>query len=88
MSDPEAERPTGQFGALWGVLGLLLVFGAVGSATFVYGLLGALGGSVVGLAVAAVGLLVALLALLFLVGILYRVDRLRGAVGRRVELFE
>jgi hypothetical protein len=88
VSSPSDERPVWRTGTLWGVLGVLLVFGAVGSATFVFGLLGALAGSLVGIVVAAVGLFVAFLALLLTVGILYRVDRYRGALGRRVELFE
>jgi hypothetical protein len=70
------------------VLAVLLVLGAVGTATFVYGLLALLGGSLLGVVAIAVGLLVAVLASLFMLGILYRVDRYRGAVGRRVEFFE
>ena len=88
MSSPPTETPTWTTGTLWGILAILLVFGAVGSATFVYGLLGALAGAWIDLAVAAFGALVAFLALLFMIGILYRVDRYRGAVGRRVQLFE
>jgi heme A synthase len=88
MSSAAAERPVWRTGALWGILAVLLVFGAVGSATLVFGLLGIVSGSVFGLAEASVGALVAFLALLFTVGILYRVDRYRGAVGRRVEFFE
>ena len=88
MSSPPAETPVWKTGSLWGVLAVLLVFGAAGSATFVYGFLGLLGGSLVGAIAAAFGATVAFLALLFMIGILYRVDRYRGAVGRRVEFFE
>ena len=73
---------------LWGILAALLVAGTVGAATFVYGLLALLSGSVWGLASLALGGLVAVLAFLFMAGILYRVDRYRGANQRRVELFE
>jgi len=88
MSSPAEERPSWRTGSLWGVLAVLLVLGAVGTATFVYGLLALLGGSLLGVAAIAIGLLVAFLASLFMLGILYRVDRYRGAVGRRVEFFE
>ena len=88
MSSPEAAGPVWRTGSLWGVLAVLLVVGAVGSATFVYGLLAVLGGHPLGAVEAGVGVGVAVLACLFMVGILYRVDRYRGAVGRRVELFE
>ena len=88
MSSPEPEPPVWRTGALWGILAVLLVFGAVGSATFVYGLLAVLGGTIIGIAEAALGAVVAILASLFMIGILYRVDRYRGAVGRKVEFFE
>lgn len=88
MNSPSEEKPVWKTGTLWGVLAVLLVFGAVGSATFVYGLLGVLAGAWLDAAVAGLGAVVAILALLFMIGILYRVDRYRGAVGRRVQLFE
>jgi len=88
MSEPAEERPVWKTGSLWGVLAVLLVFGAVGSATFVYGVLAAIGGDLFGFAEAGLGFVVALLAALFMVGVLYRVDRYRGAVGRRLDLFE
>jgi hypothetical protein len=84
----DVERPVWRTGALWGVLAVLLVFGAVGLATFVYGLLDLFAGAWLGGAVAAFGAVVAVLALLFVIGILYRVDRYRGAVARRVEFLE
>jgi hypothetical protein len=84
----EASRPAWSTAPLWGILALLLVFGTVGAATFVYGLLGLLSGSLWGLAALALGGLVAVLAFLFMAGILYRVDRYRGANQRVVKLFE
>jgi len=87
LSDP-AERPTWKTGALWGVLAVLLVFGTVGAATFVYGLLGVVAGNPFDLIAIALGAVVAALAFLFIAGILYRVDRYRGAAQRRVDLFE
>jgi hypothetical protein len=82
------NRPTWSTAPLWGILALLLVFGTVGAATFVYGFLDLLSGSLWGLAAVAIGGLVAALAFLFMAGILYRVDRYRGANQRRVEFFE
>jgi hypothetical protein len=73
---------------LWGVLAVFLVLGSVGGATFVYGLTFAVQGAWVGFLIAGFGAFVAFLAFLFTAGILYRVDRYRGANGRRVELFE
>ena len=83
-----AERPTWNTAPLWGILAVLLVFGTVGAATVVYGVLAVVGGSLGALAIAAVGAVVAVLSFLFMAGILYRVDRYRGANARRVELFE
>jgi hypothetical protein len=64
------------------------VVGTVGAATFVDGFLSLLSGSLWGLLPLAVGGVVAVFSLLFMAGILYRVDRYRGANQRRVELFE
>jgi len=83
-----AEPPRWRTNVLWGILAVLLVFGSVGSATFVYGLAWLATGDWVGSLVAVGGALVAVLAFLFMAGILYRVDRYRGKNGRRVELFE
>jgi hypothetical protein len=88
VSESEAAAPLWRTGSLWGVLAVLLVVGALGSAGLVYGLLAVLGGALLGAVEAGVGAGVAFLAFLFMVGILYRVDRYRGAVGRRVELLE
>ena len=84
----ESERPVWRTNVLWAVLAVFLVFGSVGAATFVYGLTWIMAGAWFGAPVAAFGAAVAVLAFLFIVGILYRVDRYRGANGRRVELFE
>ena len=88
MSSPPEEKPVWQTGSLWGVLAVLLVIGAVGLATLVYGLLALLAGAVLGALAVVGGAGIAFLAALFMIGILYRVDRYRGAVGRRIELFE
>ena len=87
MSEP-SDRPVWRTNVLWGVLAVFIVIGSAGGATFVYGLTWVMAGAWLGLAVAAFGAFVALLAFLFIVGILYRVDRYRGANDRRVELFE
>lgn len=87
MSEP-AETPVWKTGALWGILGVFLVVGTVGAATVVYGLLGVLTGNLYDLLAVAFGAVVAALAFLFMAGILYRVDRYRGATQRRVEFFE
>jgi hypothetical protein len=88
VTEPDSPPEKAKTGWLWGVLLVLLVFGAVGSATFVDGLLGLLDGAWFSGVLAAIGAVVALLSVLFLIGILYRVDRLRGAIGRKVALFE
>lgn len=87
MSD-DAGRPKWNTGPLWGILLLFLLLGTVGAATFVYGLLDVLGGNFVGLVAVILGGLLAFVAFLFLAGILYRVDRYRGANLRRMEIFE
>lgn len=87
MSEP-TETPVWKTGALWGILAVLLVVGTVGAATVVYGLVGATAGNLYDLIVVAGGAVVAVLAFLFMAGILYRVDQYRGAAQRRVEFFE
>jgi hypothetical protein len=83
-----ADPPTWRTGALWGILAVLLVFGTTGAATAVYGFLGVLSGDPFSVIALVLGAVVAVLAFLFIAGILYRVDRYRGANLRRVELFE
>jgi biopolymer transport protein ExbB/TolQ len=80
--------PKWKTGTLWGILAIFLVVGTVGAATVVYGLFGLAQGDVGDLAAVAVGAIVAVLAFLFMAGILYRVDRYRGATERRIDLFE
>ncbi len=83
-----APAPKWNTGPLWGILAVLLVFGTVGAATFVYGILGVVAGSLTALVAVAIGGVVAVLAFLFMAGILYRVDRYRGVNQRRIEFFE
>ena len=87
MSEP-AETPQWKTGTLWGVLGVLLIVGTLGAATLVYGLLGTFAGNPYFLLAVVPGGLVAVLAFLFMAGILERVDRYRGVTQRRIELFE
>ena len=87
MTDAD-PRPQWKTGILWGILALFLIVGAAGSATVVYGLSGLVTGDLWDLVAVLVGAVVAALAFLFMAGILYRVDRYRGANERRVELFE
>lgn len=77
-------------GTLWGVLAALLLAGTLGAAYFVYGITVFWNGGAwwTGALAVAVGLPVAAFSFLLLAGILYRVDRIRGVVRRRVELFE
>jgi hypothetical protein len=84
----EPSRPRWRTGTLWLILAVLLALGSVAGATCVYGALALAAGSLVGIPILVSGALGAFLAFLFTVGILYRVDRYRGATGRRVELFE
>lgn len=82
--------PPYRTGVLWGVLALFLLTGTLGAAGVVYGFTGLLAAGrwwVDGPVLLASGL-VAVLSLLFLSGILYRVDRLRGVAHREVRLFE
>jgi hypothetical protein len=88
LSSAPAEAPRWRTGWLWGILAIFLVFGAVGLATVVFGITLLYAGSWLGLLFAAGGGFGALLAFLFTAGILYRVDRYRGALTGRVELFE
>jgi hypothetical protein len=83
-----AAPPKWRTGVLWGILAVLLVLGTVGAATVVDGVLGLVGGDPYALIAVALGAVVAGLAFLFMAGILYRVDRYRGANLRRIDLFE
>ena len=89
MSESE---PVPQFrtGALWGVLAVLLVIGTVAAAAVVYGVTNLLlGGSWwIALLSIGVGAFVSVVALLLMLGVLYRVDRFRGTPHKEVRLFE
>ena len=90
MSEPVAapSPPPASTGVLWGILALFLVFGAVGLAAIVYGLETVGSAPWVGALAMGSGATGAFLAFLFTAGILYRVDRYRGANRRKVALFE
>ncbi len=77
-------------GVIWGVLGVLVIFGTAASAFFVWGVLGLVSGPDYAFSgfVAVVGAFVAVYVILLIAGILYRIDRLRGTPHRRIELFE
>ena len=83
-----APKPVWKTGWLWGILAGLLLVGTIGAATFVYGLTGLVAGDGYSVITLVLGAFVAVLAFLFLAGILYRVDKYRGTPQRRVELFE
>ncbi|HTW39670.1 MAG TPA: hypothetical protein VMF04_02275 [Thermoplasmata archaeon] len=87
MSEP-IETPVWKTGWLWGILSVLLLVGTVGAATFVYGITGLAVGDGYAVITTVLGGFVAVLAFLFMAGVLYRVDKYRGTPQRRVELFE
>lgn len=87
MSD-STEQPVWKTGTLWGILAVFLVIGTVGAGTLVYGLTGLVAGDPFDVLAVGIGGVVAALAFLFMAGVLYRVDRYRGATERRFELFE
>lgn len=84
-----AARPL-RTGALWIVLTLLLMGGTIASAFVVWAVLGIWSTHAVLLygPIAVGAAVVAILALLLLTGMLYRVDRIRGVPHREVRLFE
>jgi hypothetical protein len=86
----EEIPPSYRTWTLWLVLAFFLLVGTVAGAFVVYGVSGviATGAILPGLPIALVAGTVAVLALLFLAGLLYRVDRLRGVPHREVRLFE
>jgi CHASE2 domain-containing sensor protein len=88
MSETSRSERKASTAALWGLLAVLLVLGTVALATFVYGLLGLLAGGWLDLVPLVGGAFGSFLVFLLTAGILYRVDRYRGAAKRRVELFE
>ncbi len=82
--------PKYRYGWLWAVLAILLTIGTAGSAFVVYGAQEALFGGawILYVPMAIGGGFVALVCILLITGILYRVDRLRGTPHREVALFE
>ncbi len=88
MTEPPVVRY--RTGALWVLLAILLVFGTVAAATFVYGLtdLYATRRLWPDVPVLVGGAFGATFFLLLITGILYRVDRVRGVPHRRIELFD
>lgn len=89
MSEPTADPPRrSPTAVIWGILAVFLVFGAVGLAAIAYGVTVWPTAPLLGLISIAGGLAGAFLAFLFTAGILYRIDRYRGANRRTVALFE
>jgi hypothetical protein len=89
-SEPSGSKAEFHTGIVWGILGLLLLFGTVASGFVVYGFLGLVGTHeylVNGIILVVSGAF-AVVVILLMAGILYRIDRLRGTPHRRVELFE
>lgn len=86
----ERERPRYRTRVLWGVLSGLFLAGLVSSIVGLYALSVAWAGgvSLLWLPLGVVGVLGAILCLLLTLGVVYRVDRLRGNLTRRVEMFE
>jgi membrane associated rhomboid family serine protease len=86
----DAPTPTYRTGTLWAVLSVFLLIGTAASAFLVFGVTQSLAGGplLVDAPIAVAGGAIAGFAVLVLVGLLYRVDRLRGVPHRRIDLFE
>jgi hypothetical protein len=86
----ETLAPKYRYGTLWGVLALFLLGGVVSSAFVVYGLtdLFTTGRVLLDLPIILISAFVCSIMLLLIIGILYRVDRVRGVPHRRIELFD
>jgi hypothetical protein len=89
VSEP-LPAPRYRTGALWTILLLFLLAGTVAAAYMTWSVWDLLqtGRYLVDIPVTLAAGVVATLCLLFLSGILYRVDRLRGVPHREVALFE
>ncbi len=89
MTEPTAP-PKYRTGVLWAILLLFMMGGTVAAIYVVWGVSQLLTGGtpLVDVPVALAGVLGTLLCVLFVLGILYRVDRLRGVPHREVALFE
>lgn len=91
MTDgPRAAGPTYRTGWLWGILLLLMLGGTVAGAYVVWGVsnLVLTGHYLLDVPVTIGAGFVAVVCVLLVTGILYRVDRLRGVPHREVALFE
>lgn len=91
MTDgPRAARPKYRTGWLWGILFLLMLGGTVAGAYVVWGVsnLVLTGRYLLDVPVTIAAGFVAVVCVLLVTGILYRVDRLRGVAHREVALFE
>ena len=88
MSEPTS--PQYRYGTLWGVLALFLFGGVISSAFVVYGLtdLFTTGRVLLDVPIVLASAFVCSVMLLLIIGILYRVDRVRGVPHRRIELFD
>ncbi|MFZ0830272.1 MAG: hypothetical protein WCB18_08385 [Thermoplasmata archaeon] len=84
------SAPKYKYGTLWAVLLLFMAAGTVAATYVVWGLsdLVLTGHYLVDVPVAIGAAVVTVLCVLFIAGILYRVDRLRGVPHREVALFE
>lgn len=84
------SSPSTRTGWLWVVLAILLTFGTVAAAFFVYGVVGVFSGGpwIVDVPLAVAGAVIASIFLLLTTGMLYRVDRIRGVPHKEVALFE
>jgi len=83
-------RPKYRTGWLWAILLLFLLVGSVAASYVVWGVsdLMLTGHYLLDVPVTIVAAAVTVLCVLFVTGILYRVDRLRGVAHREVALFE
>jgi hypothetical protein len=89
VTDP-AAKPKYKTGVLWAVLFGFMTAGTVAATYVVWGLsdLVLTGHYLIDVPVAIAAAAVTVLCVLFVAGILYRVDRLRGVAHREVALFE
>jgi hypothetical protein len=89
LTEP-TTRPRYRTGALWAILLLFSMAGAVAASYVVWALsnLFLTGGYLLDVPITIGAGFVVFLCVLFVVGILYRVDRLRGVPHREVALFE
>ncbi|MGC2289852.1 MAG: hypothetical protein WA688_08365 [Thermoplasmata archaeon] len=89
MTDPD-PTPKYKTGWLWTILLLFMAGGTVSATYVVWGLsdLALTGQYLLDIPVTLAATLVTILCVLFALGILYRVDRLRGVPHREVALFE